>query len=246
MILKGLLLILGIILFGVLTMVSVVFSIIYFANSKKGKFGWLGIFIGSLIVLLTCIYFTVSSVVNKAKDVAENFESKFRTMAENSMIANDTTPNITYFSDSISLQVNYLKALEPAKYSNNVPPAFYNYLGFRDYYRMPITYPYSLHCTDFLGDASLYNEEEVTEFDKNDNGEIASGLEGINEFTFDSKMLLAKRNLSKTQTEYVIYLFEQKETEEIETLEKLKARAKVLKFSKPVTLVTCKEYFDGF
>jgi len=241
---KAFLLVIAIIIFAVLSVLCFVFAIIYFVNSKKGKFGWLGGLLFSISGLIFSIYFTVNTAVNKAKGFAHKMEESF--------IRNiDTAAYRNYnFADSLkSEQIKYLKLSEPAKYKGTVPDQFYNYLGFKDYYRLPLIYPFSLHCTDVLDNGSLFDEADVLKFNENDNGERECNITNITTFTFDKNILLAKQSYNDKLQEsntYLIYHFSTGKSENLKTFDELVSRAKTLGYSRPVKLYSCDRYYKLF
>jgi hypothetical protein len=249
--LKGLLLIISIVVFGILTILTVIFSIISFANSKKSKFIWLGGFAFSMIALISSVFFLVSGIAQKANSFGNNLENALNAANKNVLNQIDTSEFKTYaIADSVnSEQIEYLISIESQTHKGEVPKQFYHYLGFKDYYRLPLKYPFSLHCIDSLDNASLFNEIKVARFDENDNGEKDCAVNNISEFVFDENMLIAKRKFqedNKEKTTYIIYHFEQGRLEEIESINKFDLRVKNLKFQKILTFISCKEYFKSF
>jgi hypothetical protein len=228
------------ILAGILTLVSVIFAIISFASSGKHKFTWLIIFICSLLGLFTSVYFAAARTAKSAQNFVNRLASPY-----------DFNDSLAYqylnLADSTnSKQVQYLKLIEPREFNGEVPAQFYHYLGYRDYYRLPLRYPFSLHCEGTLDNASLFNENDVSCFGVNDNGEEDLKLNGITHFKFDSNILLAKvnkRDLETNEDYYVIYHFSGGQTEQFKTLEEAEARARELNVPVPVKLFSCKEYY---
>lgn len=229
------------ILAGILTLVSVVFTIISFANSGKNKFVWLCIFIASLIAMIVCVFFAASKTARSAKNFAQGLQTTFD--------VNDSLAYKEYnFADSLnSKQIQYLKVIEPAEYRDAVPDQFYNYLGYRDYYRMPLRYPFSLHCEDVLDKATLFNEKDVIDFGVNDNGEEDCKIKGITHFNVDPNILLAKvnkRDLETNEDYFIVYHFSDGKTEKFTSLEEAEARARKLQFPTPIKLFSCREYYE--
>ena len=238
----GFLYITGIFLSGILTLVCLILGIISFANSKNGKFYWLIGFLISLCTLLLCIYL----LINRIKDKAGNFMNKLEHRMEMNIDTAAARQNY-YFSDSIhSKQIQYLKLIEPEESKGKIPDQFYSYLGFRDYFRMPLRYPFSIHCIDQTENGSLYNEENVERFDASDNGEKSVNIDGIIAFSFDAHILLARQLYdSESKTEkYIIYFFDTGNTEEFNTSDKMNVRARELNFNGNSKLVSCKDYFE--
>ena len=225
---------------GILTIVSAVFTILYLANSKKGKFIWLSIFLFSLSLLLLFIFLLVGTITKKARNFVDGIERNFEMNVDSSFAASQY--NIADTANS--KQIKYLKLLEKEEHEN-IPPQFYSYLGFADYYRLPLVYPFSIHCSNELLSGSLINEVNVEKFDVSNNGEKQLGIDDISEFNFDQNILVAKRSGNgKMQTSYFIYFFDSGAVEEFDNLNDLKIRAGKLKFTKLHMLLTCKEYYD--
>lgn len=236
----GMLLFLGSILLVLLTIVSVIFSIIYFANSKKGKFVWLAIFLGSLAGAVFCIFLLVTTISKSVQRFGDRIGS---------MIPEPDQPEGTYnFADSTnSKHIKYLKEMEPAEFKGRVPEQFYNYLGFANYYRLPLRYPFSLHCEDQLTNALLFNEQDVKAFNINDNGEKDCGFHYISEFAFDENILLVKllkKDAATRKNLYALYYFSSGETEQFKSQAELIKRARELKFTKSIKLISCEDYYQ--
>jgi hypothetical protein len=248
--LKGFILIIAIVIFALLTVLSIVFSIIYFASSKKGRFIWLSSFFICLIGLISSVYILTNSVVNKISSVSHSFENSFRNNTSNPYDTLDTNVYKPYSTtdEANNQQISFLKSIEPENYKNNIASQFYSYLGFRDYYRLPLRYPFSLHCIDSLGNASLFNELEVIKFDESNNGEIDAELYNITEFTFDRNILLAKHQDKNDASKYlyVIYNFENGKLDEYPDLKRLILAATKQNFSRSFKFYTCKKYFESF
>ncbi len=194
-----------IVLSGIGFLVCFVFFIIRVSTGHKHRWNWLIAGIISLLILLFSIFLFVHKVVNAVKDLGHHVEKQFEESMEDlqkldsSYKYNDLNTNET---------IKKLKEFETMNKETNVPKEFYVYYGFADYYRMPLTYPFSLHCTDVLETATLYNEENVTEFNINDNGEVETDIYGIEEFAFDNSALIAKVKASGDKKEmYTVYSF---------------------------------------
>jgi len=244
MLLKGFVILIGIFVFSILTILCLVFAVIYIVGAKPGKFGWLAGFFLSLLALVTCIFLLVAKVSAKAKEFSDTIENKF-------------TPNFDAeayddynLADSVnSKQIQYLKALDTVGIYFNPPLQFYNYLGFRDYFRMPLRYPYAIHCSDSLYKGNLFDEIDVQKFDVNDNGEKDCHLNNIVAFAFDKNYMLIKTSelkSGKEEIQFLIFNFDSQDIERFKTLEQLTKRAKERDFSSPIQLLDCKTYYELF
>jgi hypothetical protein len=178
-----------IVLSGISFLVCFILFVIRISQSHPHRWNWLIGAILTLVMLLFSVFLFVSKVVNTVKNIGHHVEKQFEEQMGD-LQKMDSSYN--YDKLNTNEMVKKLKEFEAINHKTNVPKEFYVYYGFADYYRMPLTYPYSLHCTDVLETASLYNEENVSEFNINDNGEKEIGLPGIIEFAFDNSAIIAK------------------------------------------------------
>lgn len=178
-----------IILSGIGFLVCFIFFVIRMSQGHAHRWNWLFAGIGAFLVLLFSIFLFVSKVVTTVKDIGTHVEKKMEESMED-LQKMDSSYNYTKLNTNE--MVKKLKEFETMNHEAGVPKEFYVYYGFNDYYRMPVTYPFSLHCTDVLETAALYNEENVSEFNINDNGEVETDITGITQFAFDNSALIAK------------------------------------------------------
>lgn len=194
------------------TILSVIFTIISFANSKPSKYAWLIGFFVSLIGLILCIFLFVNKAVNKVQSLAENLETQMEETMQD-------------FSDSLSKQMSndivisnneHIKTLMSWNKDSltYVPNQFYSYLGFQNYYRFPLKYPYSIHCSPFKDNGEMYNEKQVERFDENDNGEINVNIANISKLALDQNYILMEQLSiinNKAQKTYCLFNFNNEE-----------------------------------
>jgi hypothetical protein len=92
-----------------------------------------------------------------------------------------------------SRQVRLLMTYEQAKYKGKIPWNYYHYFGFRDWWRFPLVYPYSIHCIDMLDRGWIENEADK----KSDEDFVKGGSAQIfypkfTEFIFDEKYFVGE------------------------------------------------------
>ena len=248
MFLKAALLITIGILCLIMTVISLVFGVIAFANNKQGKYIWLGSFFCSIIGVIICVTLFVRKAVNTMQNLTENAVSQFENFGDSlSKLENIDT----HQANGTSLHIALLKSYLPKDVAGNEPEQFYTYLGFRDYYRYPLRFPYSIHCIDTQDNGELYNEANVGRFDENDNGEIYAGLSNINRIAFDKTFLLVEQAITSTRTDkiinhYILYNLETEKKEEVPSLTKLLQLAKEKGYTGSDTLMTIEEYSKLF
>lgn len=248
MIAKGLFYFILILISGVFTIVSLILMIVKFSSKGANAKPWLIAFIIGLITLVTSVFLLTRGIINKANEFGENLSN----LAEGQIEMLDSL-NATYNlnEDSVlkSEQVEILMQMEADHYKNNVPSRFYTYLGFRDYYRLPLRYPFSLHCIDSLGNAELFNEANVKQFDVNDNGELACNVLNIEKFVFNKDVLMGTQRISengKTRTQFFSFDFETQKMTSFKTEKELMDHAKTKGFKEGFSLTTCKDYYERF
>jgi uncharacterized membrane protein len=228
------------------TVVAVIFSILSFADNKPRKFLWLTAFVVFLLGLIFCIYTFITKVVHKVQHFTETLNEKW-------------TDSVKNYSDSVSYtdqsqlqsneQIRLLKSYDAD--SATVPDQFYYYLGFDTYYRFPLKYPYSIHCSLFKENGSLFNELKVTRFDENDNGEIETSVDQIDRLALDKNYLLLDRKVTSTRSadpihHYLLFSFDTGESEEAITEKELLKLARKKGYKGSNKLITINEYSELF
>ena len=201
MFLKAGLLIILVFLCLVGVILTIVFTIIGFANSKPHKYSWLTAFFICLIGMIALLQ-------------TNNHLQKLK----------------SYDADSIT-----------------VPNQFYTYLGFESYYRFPLRYPYSIHCSPFRDNGELYNEKNVIQFDINDNGESTTNILNISKLTLDKNYLLLEQSITSTRSnkiekKYILFSFNTAQKEEAFSEKELFKLAKNKGFKGSNSLMTIEEY----
>lgn len=191
-----------IILSGVGFLVCFVLFVVRIAQGHQSRWKWFIAGILTLLLFIFSIFLFVNKVVTTVKNIGNTVEQKL----EESMDELQKLDSSYKYSDLNTNET--LKKLKEFELMNNIttaPKEFYVYYGFADYYRMPLTYPYSLHCNDVLEKASLYDESKVVEFNINDNGELETGRPGVIEFAFDNSAFIGKNEDEKGKYYYWVY-----------------------------------------
>ncbi len=227
----------------ILTVIALIFGIIGFANNKPNKFVWLVVFLCALAGLLICIFTFVRKTVNAVENFKENAISQFESLNDSLATYQSIDQHQT---NSSSTQIKLLKSY--LAQSGNEPEEFYTYLGFKDYYRFPLRYPFSIHSMFGYEDGELYNEANVTRFDENDNGEIYSGISNIHKIAHDKNLLLVEQTITSTRTDKIIYHYllfnlDTEKKEEASSLHKLFDLAKTKGYTGPDSLMTLEQYY---
>lgn len=232
----------------ILTVVSLIFGVIAFANNKQSKYIWLTTFLCSVVGLVLSIFMFVRKAVNTVQNFTENAIGQIENFGDSLSKIESID---THQASATSSQILLLKSYLPENTSGNESEQFYTYLGFKDYYRYPLRYPYSIHCMYTKDNGELYNESNVGRFDENDNGEIYAGLSNINKIAFDKSYLLVEQAITSTRTDkiinhYILYSLDTEKKEETTSLSKLLQLAKEKGYTGPDTLMTLEQYHRLF
>lgn len=232
----------------IIAVISLIFGVIAFANNKQNKFVWLTAFLCSIIGLVICIFTIVKKTVNAVNNFTENAIGQFENLGDSLSTIESMD---THQANSTSAHITLLKSYLSDNVVGNEPEQFYTYLGFKDYYRYPLRYPYSIHSMYTKDNGELYNEINVTRFDENDNGEIYASITQINKIAFDKNFLLIEQAVTSTRTNkiihhYLLYHFNSDKKEEAPSLSKLLLMAKQKGYQGPDTLITLEQYGNLF
>jgi len=190
-----------IVLSGASFLVCFILFVVRISQGHPNRWNWLIAGIIVFLVFLFSIFLFVHKVVNTVKNIGNTVEKKLEESMED---LQKMDSSYKYTKLNTNEMVKKLKEFESINGETNAPKEFYVYYGFADYYRMPITYPYSLHCNDVLETATVYDESKVTEFNINDNGEEEMGPSEITEFAFDNSAIIAKIKSGKGEKEMYI------------------------------------------
>jgi len=250
MFLKALLLILFGVLFLIMTVVSLVFMVIGLANNKRNKFFWMGSFFVSLAICISCVVIFVRKTTQTVENYTNQFESAYvDQQLEHGMLGD----NPVYKAGAEgNTQLDRIRAMVPDSLKNAVPSDFYEYLGYRDYYRMPLRYPYAIHCIDVFDQGYLFKEDKVTQFDRNDNGEQDMGISMIGSIAYDDKFLLIELAYQAGGTDqpapekYLLFEFDKEAKTSAKSLKKLLELAKRKGYKGPEELTPLEAYHKGF
>ncbi len=246
-------LILGMIFFGLATIAGLILGVVGLSTDKpklrNGGFITLGI---GLVLLIATIAYTVNRTVEKVKDtvaeVGSAFDSTLKSVSgedyqdifedNRDYLLNDSAPNA---------QIQKIKSWIPDDVESGIKPNYFTYFGFRDGFRYPMVYPYSIHCVDTKDFGTLVDESNVTDV-KNGGGDEINIQFGVTHFNYDDKMILLQttNKLSpgddKEKISYFIYDYATKKLTEFNSEAEMLKKAVKLKYSGDKKLMTITEY----
>ena len=148
-----------------------------------------------------------------------------------------------------------LKSYVPAHLLKTVDPEFYSYPGFRDWWRFPLTYPYSIQCIDTFESGDLCRHDGKSNISDGEEAQI-QGLSALTAFSFDARYLVGLTDIEGTHSKtgsrifkWVLIEFATGEIDSFESEEGLATAAKARGYSGDMELEDVKtryeECFEG-
>ena len=231
MVLKGLILLVLSLLSGVIVFVATLWAIIRWQNKKSRTTGCL-IAILFLLFSLICGGYLAYKSINTVIEKAPKIKAQGINLFSNLMGSYHECP----FMDSLrQLQMENIL----------IPKEYFTYAGFRDYYRMPLIYPYSMNAIDLPDYGFICNEEEIKYIAKDVN-KSKQVIHSIFSFSFNKDVLIAQTETSTYNFKYQLLHFKTGEIEEFEndSIMKIKAYQYGIDTIKP--MITVNEYYNKF
>ncbi len=243
----ALLIVLGIICL-ILTVIALIFGVVALSNNKPSKFIWFILFLVGFFGLIFCVIFSVKKAATAVSHFSEQTIEQFESYADSLSQLEDIDQ---YQSLESSSHIELLKSYLDPNMLNHDPVEFYTYLGFKDYYRYPLKYPYSIHSMYEQSNGELFNEINVSHFDENDNGELFLGISYIQKIAFDKNYLLIEQAVVSKHSDqktlhYILYNMNNDKQETASSFSKLLKMAKTNGYNGPNTLMTLAEYRNLF
>ena len=151
----------------------------------------LGAGVGLLIVFLVAVF---GGGVSAALLIGRTLGTAIRTTVTRTMTraAQDAERQEAVHREHIEK----LKSYVPPEELKYIDEDFFTYPGFRDWWRFPLVYPYSIYCIDTFDDGTLSRcdgEAKIAD------GAGQAVLDGITHLNFDGAFLLARRGADVKQ-----------------------------------------------
>ncbi len=227
----------AILISGLAVLAGLVLGVVGLSSSKpKMRNGGFITFGLGIIALFCSIYFAVSTAVNKVKEnVVEPFGNMIDSLNEQSMQANENNllndSRLYLLEDTCSNPDIKLIKEESRLKGGSIPNSFYTYFGTSGFARMPLIYPYAIHCLDSKDKGTLVNEESVVDMETAPEGEenVAFNISAIN---YDRNLILMRISSLQNDTNrdlisYILYTVKDKKIKEYKTeVELFKAASK--------------------
>jgi hypothetical protein len=227
------------ILLGCLVVAGVIYAFVIRKNKRKRNRSLVSALV-SLVFLLLCVGYLTFRVV-RATVALGNEAGK----AVGNVAAEGLVESMTNRVSVESPQVKSLQSFEADSLRGKVDTSFYTYLGFRDWWRLPLMYPYSIHCVDVVNHGQLVSEKEVANVTTANDSKIrAMGVINITHLSFDKKLLLVR--VQDTTAQYVLFDLADQNQEIFQSEAELLKKADLEGFSGPKKLESLQEYMARF
>jgi hypothetical protein len=141
-------------------------------------------------------------------------------------------------------RVNAVKALNPSVLTTPINDEFWTYDGFRDWYRVPVRYPYSMESIDTL-DAAALHVNHANGKCSDPNTQESGVLYRITYYSTDAAMLLYRRDDNDNVT-WGIFVYDTALTTTFPTKDDMLKEAHARCFTGPETLESVKHHYDDY
>lgn len=149
---------------------------------------------------------------------------------------------------AFQVRVDRLKKYSDPDIIKSIDPMFYTYAGFRDWYRLPLVYPYEVTCIDVLerGQLSKHNGKgPVDDPNKSSEGVIWD----VTRFTFDRNYLLLRcepEPSKGTRIDWILFQFKTGKSDTFTTGEELIRVAKERGYTGDGQMHTIRNQYDAY
>lgn len=196
----------------------------------------------SLVLGIVLLGFTVYSGIYLAGKAYNKIKNTYVTLKNFPELTETSNNNDT------TDYIRTLKAYEPDKYKGRVPEGYYTYYGFRDWWRFPVVYPYSLTCIEGLDHGILNNDSARTNFEEGN--PVVDASPNFTRFTFDANYFAAEIYISpqekSTEMHYFIIEFESGRITKYKDEENMNIKLSELNFKGEKKMISIRKYSERF
>lgn len=149
--------------------------------------------------------------------------------------------------DTNNFQIKLIKSYIPDSTLEQIPNKYFSYFGFRDWWRYPLVYPYSIRCIDRIDYGYLCNEKNAIDIANSSEGVKQLNIDNIRKFTFDKRFMfgiIQKR--SSEQIQYFKFNFENENQEFYSSEKELKNAMNEANFDGDTTMMSLVKYNSLF
>lgn len=238
---------------GAAVLVGLILGIVGLSTDKKTMRNWGFIVFGvGLIILLSSIVYSVRAAVHKVQEGVEQFKDMADSLNnydyEDASITDDVR-NYLLDDTCTNETMVYIRRNSVFK-SHDIQDSYYTYFGSASFSRMPLIYPYALHCWDSKDYGTLVNEKNVADIQYTPGGEenIILNVKRVN---FDQRFILMHTVLSQdfndpSSDKYVLFDMEKNLTKEFNSEKDLFKAAKKSGYEGSEELMTLWDYDKKF
>ncbi len=146
--------------------------------------------------------------------------------------------------DSLALaEINlYNQGFDDETIKERAPDDYYSCVGYRDWFRRYLVYPYSIQAIDLPDQGTLCDDRNATNI-KNNEGVQELGLRNICELCYDDKLLLAhcKDRFDESSESFALFNFETQNLEYFDSMYELRTSAEKQGYSRKVHMINLEE-----
>lgn len=133
----------------------------------------------------------------------------------------------------------------PAAMRGKIDSQFWNFEGFRDWYRIPVRYPYSIQCIDSLEKGAINENLAGGKCDDPNKQERQTGVSGITFYSADANMLIYRKDV-REKVIWGIFTFDSGTNHEYASQEEMLRVAKERGFSGKLEMRTIQEQHNDY
>lgn len=229
--------------FGII--LSLYKSIVHIKKRRKRNKWLIALGVSLMITMGTTFYglaLVVKMAVSKAEKTAKVASDQWAEMERKNALAKQER------MAKRAKHMAWLKSMEPEHFKNKIPKSFYSSLGFRDWYRIPIVYPYSFVCIDVVDHGALYNDVNSQDFSVDNHSSISTSIKEIRKFSMNKTHLMGEfeSRWDSTEKGFVIFQFSNGMSQEFDSFHKFLPEANMHGFDTLQPMMTLREYWDLF
>ncbi|MFT5859678.1 MAG: hypothetical protein ACI865_001782 [Flavobacteriaceae bacterium] len=146
--------------------------------------------------------------------------------------------------DPLSEKVKEQRLKEIYNYSeqkDSLPNSYFTYFGFRDSYRWPLVYPYSINSADSRDDGYIADERDAKDIRYSSDGIEQLCLWNINRFTFNGEVLVLIHDEGNNPT-FNLLIFDTQEIIEFKSYDELMLKASEFGILSTNSLISLEQY----
>ncbi len=149
-------------------------------------------------------------------------------------------------------QMTRLKAYVPVNVLKTIDPEFYTYSGFRDWWRIPLVYPYSIQCIDSFDSGHLCQHDGKSRISDGNAERYVQGLSSLLAFNIDAHFLIGNTDRESVDPKtgaqvlrWVLFDFVTGQIHSFKSNEELAAAARARGYAGALDMPVVKAHYDA-